>query len=162
MSAIRLGDTEPIGALFLDETGAGVTGLSPVVVIRRAADGTFWDGAAYQATPTNLALAEVSAANAPGEYQYDFTPGSAGKHFWTVFAAAGGPPYPANVVGPVQPGEVDVGGWVDGVDLLRKLQSNRCVVNAAGTLVTVYEDDDVTPAFTLTVTADRLERSRAT
>jgi hypothetical protein len=42
---------------------------------------------------------------------------------------------------------------------IRKVTTNRVVVNASDTLITVYEDDDTTPAFTFTVTPDRRERT---
>lgn len=45
------------------------------------------------------------------------------------------------------------------VEKIRKVTTNRVVVNATDTLVTVYEDDDVTPAFTFTVSLDRRERT---
>lgn len=113
----RVGDTYYAGALFLDSTGAGITGESPVVHIRRASDGMFWTGSGYSATPTDLAMTEVSAANAPGEYLYAFTPTTAGQYFGTCFEAAGGAPYGGTIVGPVQPFEVYFGiGWTENLD----------------------------------------------
>jgi hypothetical protein len=45
------------------------------------------------------------------------------------------------------------------VEKVRKVTSNRVVVNAADTLVTIYEDDGSTPAFTFTISGDRRERT---
>jgi hypothetical protein len=45
------------------------------------------------------------------------------------------------------------------VEKIRKITSNRVVINGTDTLVTVYEDDNITPAFTLTVSSDRRERT---
>lgn len=114
----QVGDTYYVGALFLDDTGAGVTGLSPIVHIRRASDGQFWTGSGFSSTPTNLAMSEVSSANAPGEYTYTFTPTAGGQYFGTAFEAAGGAPYGGTVVGPVQPFEVYFGiAWTELIDV---------------------------------------------
>ncbi len=64
---------------IIDAAGAGVTGASPTVQIRRHvdADGNlednfYWDGAAFVAAPTLIPLAEVDAVNNPGLYRYVF------------------------------------------------------------------------------------------
>ena len=45
------------------------------------------------------------------------------------------------------------------VEKIRKVTTNRVVVNAADSLVTIYEDDAITPAFTFTISSDRRERT---
>jgi len=45
------------------------------------------------------------------------------------------------------------------VEKIRKVTTNKVVVNGTDTLVTVYEDDDVTPAFTFTISGDRRTRT---
>lgn len=52
--------------------GAGVTGLSPTVEIQRIADGLWWDGATWAASPTALSM--TAHANLAGVYQYAVDP----------------------------------------------------------------------------------------
>lgn len=69
----------PLGLVLVDPTGAGASGLSPQVSIRRhralsgaALDNYFWTGAAFQASPAWLSMAELDATNSPGVYTYLF------------------------------------------------------------------------------------------
>jgi len=64
---------------LVDSLGAGVTGASPSVSIRRlrethgaALDGKYWDGASFSATPVWFSMAEMDAVNSPGLYSYLF------------------------------------------------------------------------------------------
>lgn len=67
------GATEPLTVVALDSTGALLTGLVDVTtIIRRYSDDEYWDNAAFQTTSTDLAMTEVSAAEAPGQYDYDY------------------------------------------------------------------------------------------
>ena len=45
-----------------------------------------------------------------------------------------------------------------GVERIRKITGNKVVVSVDELTVTVYEDDEVTPAFTFTISADKLTR----
>lgn len=168
--SVPLGLPDYVLALFLDSDGAGVSGLSPRVTIRRASDGTWWDGvSAYQATPVEIAMTEVDATNAPGEYVYAFTATADGKHAYTCRAAAGEPPYagsPENTVdGPVQPSEetfeTSLAQLYADAALARKFIGNRADAVAQGdgsVIVTFFDDDDTTPIHTVTISADRLLR----
>lgn len=48
---------------------------------------------------------------------------------------------------------------VAAIEKIRKVTSNRVLVNATDTLVTVFEDDGSTPAFSFTISADRRDRT---
>jgi hypothetical protein len=50
--------------------GAGQTGLSPTVKIRRSSDGQWWDGAAWGGTATQVPMNEPDSTNLPGFYAY--------------------------------------------------------------------------------------------
>lgn len=54
------------------DSGAGQTGLTVTGTLRRVSDGLYLQGGGtWGASPANLTLTEVSAANAPGLYRYD-------------------------------------------------------------------------------------------
>lgn len=132
----QVGDTYYVGALFLDADGVGQTGESPIVHIRRASDGMFWTGSGYSSTPTDLAMTEVSAANAPGEYVYAFTPTAAGQYFGTCFEDNSGGPYGGTIVGPVQPFEVYFGiPWTELVDAAISSRLSTTDFNAGVTAI---------------------------
>lgn len=135
---IQLGESVTLGALFLTSGAAPASGLSTSLVIRRAVSGVtaYWTGSGYTGTRTVLSGTEVSGAGDPGEYQYVFTPTSGGTHFFTFYATSSGSgPYPSGVAGPVQPGEVQVGGWVDNVDDVISDKALASVTNAGFTSV---------------------------
>lgn len=132
----QVGDTYYVGALFLDADGVGQTGESPIVHIRRASDGMFWTGSGYSSTPTDLAMTEVSAANAPGEYVYAFTPTAAGQYFGTCFEDNSGGPYGGTIVGPVQPFEVYFGiPWTELIDAAISSRLSTTAFNAGVTTI---------------------------
>ena len=69
----------PLVLSLVDSLGAGVTGASPSVSIRRyrethggALDGSYWDGAVFSPTPVWLVMAAVDPVNLPGLYSYHF------------------------------------------------------------------------------------------
>lgn len=45
------------------------------------------------------------------------------------------------------------------MEKIRKVLTNRALVNGTDTGVTIYEDDGTTPAFTFTISADRRDRT---
>ena len=51
------------------------------------------------------------------------------------------------------------GNAAEGVEKVRKLTTNRAVVSGDNQTVTIYEDDDSTPAFSFTITADLRDRT---
>lgn len=69
----------PLNLTIVDDSGAGVTGASPTVTIRRyqltngtLLDNYFWTGSEFVAAATQLAMTEVDATNSPGLYVYRF------------------------------------------------------------------------------------------
>jgi hypothetical protein len=63
--------------LTIQTGGAGITGQTPVAVIRRLTDNFYYDGALvggsrFTATYATNAMTEVSSANLPGLYRYQF------------------------------------------------------------------------------------------
>lgn len=184
MTRLEVGGTERIyNEPFVDTGGSLATGLATATGRLTRLDGQYWNGAGYQVAPFDFPMAERDVVGDPGVYEFDLSAvaGQISEEQHLVLIDAGD----ATVVNRRQRGEVSVGGWLTNLlaipssvwaevvadpggagsaaallQVSRKLLANRVVVNAAGTLVTVYEDDDVTPAFTVALTADRLERSR--
>jgi len=64
--------------LLVDGTGAGATGLSPTVAIKRRSDGLYWNGTTFVSGIQNLAMTQEDAINLPGTYFYDFNQATAG------------------------------------------------------------------------------------
>lgn len=69
----------PLSLQLVSPSGAGATGASPEVAIRRwrdsagtLLDGYYWTGATFTNTPTWLSVTEVDATNYPGAYEYNF------------------------------------------------------------------------------------------
>jgi hypothetical protein len=69
----------PLTFSLVDPSGAGITGASPTVSIRRVRetyggilDGYFWEGTGFVPTPTWHPLVEVDLVNNPGVYTYIF------------------------------------------------------------------------------------------
>lgn len=65
--------------LYDPKDGSSLTGQSPTLSIRRykdahgaLLDGYFWNGSAFQAGISNLAMTEIDATNNPGLYYYLF------------------------------------------------------------------------------------------
>jgi hypothetical protein len=53
----------------------------------------------------------------------------------------------------------DIASILTAAEKIRKVTTNRVEVNSTDTLITVYEDDDSTPAFTFTISVDRRDRT---
>jgi len=73
-----LHDVIPLTLVLSELTGAGATGKTPEVAIRRirngagALDGYYWTGATFVVGETWIAMTEISASQNPGVYGYDF------------------------------------------------------------------------------------------
>lgn len=63
---------EPIRVTALSVAGAGVTGATIALAIRRTSDGQWWNGTAFQAGYTTVNMTEIDSVNWPGEYGYNF------------------------------------------------------------------------------------------
>ena len=83
----------PIFLTLSNGAGLPVLGASPQVAISRysethgnALDGWFWDGVAFQVTPTWFTMLEIDALNLPGLYTYLFRQDIIGlEHTYLVY-----------------------------------------------------------------------------
>lgn len=67
------GETVPIDVWAYDTAGAGVTGVSWALTIKRVSDGYWWNGAAFQSGYATITPIAVDAANYPGLYRYNIS-----------------------------------------------------------------------------------------
>lgn len=66
------GDVIKYEARFEDGAGAGITNAAGKINIRRKSDDTFWTGFVWQAAPFEIIMDEISDANVPGQWKFDF------------------------------------------------------------------------------------------
>lgn len=59
---------------FATSLGKLNTGLTVNIKIQRVNGGDWWDGAAWQATPTAILMSELDATHLPGMYEYAMPP----------------------------------------------------------------------------------------
>jgi len=125
MSSVRIqtGATERIEALVLDGSLTPLTSKTDILVsVRRWSDGFFldWNDDTFKSsgwTTRQQAMTEVSAANAPGEYQYDFdtsaitNPAADDTYEVRVDQSPG-----TDAKNLPQVGEIKVGQFVDDID----------------------------------------------
>lgn len=140
---IQNGKTERIEAFFLNSSGAGATGGTPTLKIRRRTDNYFFNGTTFQAAVTTVNMTEVSAANDAGKYFYSFnTAGLADDDYFITASLASG-------VNSPQFGELKVGGYVNFIDLaistvrLSIPLFNTAGKNSAESVWTKKEKDEV-------------------
>lgn len=55
--------------------GLGITGLSPVVQIKRFNANQYWNGTAWTGAPATFSMTQVDSVNFPGLYTFDFVSG---------------------------------------------------------------------------------------
>ena len=72
MLRLAQGETDDIDLWALTATGAGDTGETVTLKIRRNDTGQYWNGATWAASGT-VTMSEVSAAQSPGLYRYALT-----------------------------------------------------------------------------------------
>lgn len=83
----------PLTLALFDESGAGVTGATPEVSIRRyketrgaVLDNWYWDDVWFSAPPTWFPMDEIDAVNSPGLYVYLFEQTKVGiEQIYTVY-----------------------------------------------------------------------------
>lgn len=68
----KVGQTIPYEGRFEDGSGNGITDADGVISIRRTSNDEYWNGATWQVAFVTNAMAEVSEANAPGFWRFDF------------------------------------------------------------------------------------------
>ena len=130
--------TERIIVAALDTNGAGVTSATITLVIRRNADGHFWNGSAFGASFSSVSMSETDATNMAGYYHYDFNTHGLADAVYTIRATT----LTAGVVNDPWVGEIRIGGWVDDVVLARKYLKNKLTIS--GSTYTLYDDDGIT------------------
>ncbi len=150
---IKKDAVEPVTAFLLDAAGAGVTALSPTLTIRQSSTDQFWTGTALQSAPTNLAMTEVDATDAPGEYRFNFDTGAGsgapeGEYILRVDVIAG-------VTNLPQSGIVKVGEYIS--DILNHSIGNRRINPIAGGWQEVVFDE-LAPA-TIVATYDLFDQN---
>lgn len=60
------------GEFLITQDAIGITGQTPVVIIKRKSDLKYWDGASWKTNPTTLSMVEEDSINLPGAYYYLF------------------------------------------------------------------------------------------
>ena len=71
--SIPTGETGRIVTVARDSAGAGVTGATIDLAIRRNADGYWWNGTTFQSSATTVTMTETDSSDLPGVYHVDFS-----------------------------------------------------------------------------------------
>lgn len=110
-SRVQTGEKDRIYVQAVDATGAGVTGATITVSIRRQSDGYYWSGTGYTTTYTALTMSQLDSTNLPGVYYYDFTPSGPSANFLLSATTSS-----TTIANAPWIGEVKAGSWVDYFD----------------------------------------------
>lgn len=108
--SLQVDEASRIYTMARDAAGAGVTAATLSLAIYRNADGAWWDGSVFQATPATVTMTETSSANLPGVYHYDFTPRMEFRgvvYITTATAGVVNDPFVATIL---------AGSWLDNID----------------------------------------------
>jgi hypothetical protein len=129
------GDTIPVRAVFEDVNGSPITNATGFIFIHRTSDNQYWNGSAFQVARVSIAMAKVSDANVPGEWNFNFATNGAGanavdNYIFEVIDTSG------NAKNKIEQGFAFVGGYLD------KIQSD-----AAKILGLMHENTAMTPVF---------------
>ena len=68
----KTGATIPVMVKFEDQNGNGIPGATGVLTLQRVSDDQYWNGSAFQVTPFDLAMTEISEANSLGRWDFSF------------------------------------------------------------------------------------------
>ncbi len=66
------GQIIPYQGRFEDGAGNGITDAAGVIAIRRTSNNNYWNGATWQVAFVTNVMSEISDANVPGFWKYDF------------------------------------------------------------------------------------------
>lgn len=148
---VKKGTTERIEAIYVDAAGSLLTGLTATVRIQRSSDGKFLknDGT-WTATPSSEYVAgESDPTNRPGEYAFDFQLPDALDTYSVRFdgGSAAANRYQFGTIEAVADGE-------DDFHKAKAVLANRQEQDISTGVVTVMDDDGVTPLLTLTPSVD--------
>lgn len=72
--SVPTGEATRLITMARDSSGAGVTGATLSLAIRRNSDGFWWDGSVFQSAHATVTMTETDATNLAGVYHVDFTP----------------------------------------------------------------------------------------
>ena len=151
---VHKGTTEAINAAFLDTTGAMKTGLTVTVRIQRASDARYLknDGT-WTATPaTEYTATELDATNRPGEYAFSFAVPDALDTYDIRFDGGAG------AANRYQFGKLKAVDDADGdIHIAKAVLANRQEQIISTGVVTVMQEDGVTPLLTFTPGVDNEE-----
>lgn len=136
--------THRIVAFFVNASGAGLTGLSPTLRIRRDSDGTYWDkdDDSFNAAPDDGTMTETDSTYAAGWYHYEFSVPNTFEEY-SVQADGG-----ASAANRYQAGRMIACVKADSV------VGNKSEQAVATGVVTVYASDASTAMHTMTPSVD--------
>lgn len=106
------GDVVRVTCMVRDHTGAGITGDTVTLAIRRDSDGSWWSGSTFQSSYATVTMTETDATNMAGVYHYSLTPPGS-DYTCTYYAESAS----IHVVNSPFVGAFKVGFWVDNLDV---------------------------------------------
>ncbi|MCG8405128.1 MAG: hypothetical protein MI923_08035 [Phycisphaerales bacterium] len=148
---VQKNTTETINATFLDTAGVLKTGLTVAVRIQRAGDGKYLknDGSWTASPSTEYTAAELDATNRPGEYAFDFAIPDTLDIYSIRFDGGTG------AANRYQFGKLKAVNDAEGdIHIAKAVLANRQEQSISTGIVTVMDDDDVTPLLTITPDVD--------
>lgn len=145
------GTTHKIVMVLRDSVGDLADGLSVTIRVRRASDGAYLQSdASWDSAPSSdPAAVETDSTDFPGVYHYDFAlPDQIDRYTVRIDGSAtASPRYLFGALMAVSDGDGDV-------KLARAMLTNKQQQAIATGVVTVMDDDGVTPLLTLTPSVD--------
>ncbi len=148
---VEKGTTERIVATFVDSAGALLGGLTVTVRVQRASDGHFLNGdGTWTAAPaTEHVAAKIDATNRPGEYAFLFSMPDTTDEYDIRFDGG------TTAANRYQFGSIKAVADAEGdLHVAKAVLANKQKQDIATGVVTVMDDDGVTPLLTLTPTVD--------
>lgn len=77
-TVLPTGYTTRLRFLMVSALGTGITGQTPLVVVKQRSDSQYWTGTAFQSGFIGITMTEEDSVNLPGSYYYDFNQTAAG------------------------------------------------------------------------------------
>lgn len=108
---LQTGEQDRIIVMATDSSGAGVTGATVALSIRRQADGYYFNGTTFQSAFTTVTMTQTDSSNLPGAYHYDFNAPLYDANLTAIATCSS-----ATVVNGPWVEEIKVGNWVDNLD----------------------------------------------
>lgn len=148
---IKVSEAQRLYMVFESAAGAGETGLTVTLRIRRESDGKYLknDGTWTASPSTEYTATEASATDLPGVYYFDFTPPATADKFlirWDGSASATDR-YQFRYVRSAKMNATDL-------HLMKAIIANKQRQAIATGVVTIMDDDASTPLKTLTPSVD--------